>query len=205
MAFFSPESKLYKAISFIGNLLALNGCWLLFSLPLVSVGASTVAAYSVAFKLIEGKEEYIFRDFLKAFKENWKHGTILWIITAVAVYGFYLDIQILQKGEPGIPVIVISIVAFVAIVFALVYAYPLSARYENKVLNHIRNSFLLCFAHLGKTLVLMLILVLEIGILLWNIHTLIFIVIIGPGLLIYTTAGTARKIFALNDEKNKSA
>lgn len=204
MSLFSPESRLYKGLSFFANVILLNFLWILFSLPLITLGASTVAAYSVVFKILENKEGYIFKDFWKSFKENWKQGTLLWLITLVAIYGFYLDVQIL-KNDPGIPVIVASIVAFVLVAFSLIYAYPLSARYENKFFLHIKNSFLLSMSYLGRTLFLVLILFLEIGVFLWNSHTLIFLVLIGPAVLIYSVAGTAKKIFSTNDEKNKNA
>ncbi|MBP5175596.1 MAG: YesL family protein [Treponema sp.] len=204
MSLFSPESKLYKGLSFFASVLLLNFCWILFSLPIITVGASTLAAYSVVFKMLENKEGYVFKDFWKGFKENWKQGTVLWLITLVAIYGFYLDVQIL-KTDPGIPVIVASIVAFVLVAFSLIYAYPLAARYENKVFFHIKNSFLLSVSYLGRTFFLVLILFTEIGVFLWNTHTLIFLVLVGPAVLIYSVAGSAKKIFSVNDEKNKNA
>ncbi|MBQ1661895.1 MAG: YesL family protein [Treponema sp.] len=204
MSLFSPESKLYKGLSFFASVLLLNFCWILFSLPIITVGASTLAAYSVVFKMLENKEGYVFKDFWKGFKENWKQGTVLWLITLVAIYGFYLDVQIL-KTDPGIPVIVASIVAFVLVAFSLIYAYPLAARYENKVFFHIKNSFLLSVSYLGRTFFLVLILFTEIGVFLWNTHTLIFLVLVGPAVLIYSVAGSAKKIFSINDEKNKNA
>ena len=203
MALFSPDSKLYKAISFAGNMLLLNLLWILFSLPLITVGASTLALYSTFFKMMEGTEGYMFKDFWKGFKSNWKQGTILWLITLAAGYGFYLDFQIL-KTDPGIPVIVASIVAFVFVCFSLLYAYPLSARYENKFYMHIKNSFLLSTKYLGKTFFLIFILAFEIGVFIWNSHTLIFLVVLGPAVLIYTIAGTSKKVFLSNDEKNKN-
>ncbi len=204
MSLFSLESKLYKGLSFFASVLLLNFCWILFSLPIITVGASTLAAYSVVFKMLENKEGYVFKDFWKGFKENWKQGTVLWLITLVAIYGFYLDVQIL-KTDPGIPVIVASIVAFVLVAFSLIYAYPLAARYENKVFFHIKNSFLLSVSYLGRTFFLVLILFTEIGVFLWNTHTLIFLVLVGPAVLIYSVAGSAKKIFSVNDEKNKNA
>ena len=204
MSLFSPESKLYKGLSFFASVLLLNFCWILFSLPIITVGASTLAAYSVVFKMLENKEGYVFKDFWKGFKENWKQGTVLWLITLIAIYGFYLDVQIL-KTDPGIPVIVASIVAFVLVAFSLIYAYPLAARYENKVFFHIKNSFLLSVSYLGRTFFLVLILFTEIGVFLWNTHTLIFLVLVGPAVLIYSVAGSAKKIFSVNDEKNKNA
>ena len=50
---------------------------------------------------------------------------------------------------------------------------------------------------------LLLILVLEIGLFVWNNKTIILLVLIGPMVCIYTVAGTSRKIFAEIDDRNK--
>src|SRR5574344_2987040 len=80
MSIFSTDSKLYKGIQWFGNIVVLNLCWLLFSLPVITIGASTVAASSMAIKMIDGTEGYIFKGFVKEFGKNWKQGTILWLI-----------------------------------------------------------------------------------------------------------------------------
>ena len=203
MSIFSTDSKLYKAIQWFGNIVVLNLCWLLFSIPIVTIGASTVAAFSVALKIIDGTEGYMFKGFVKEFGKNWKQGTILWLITAVAIYALYLDAQILMKtDDPSIALIVVSIVSFLFIFFALLYAYPLSARYDNKWYMHLKNSFLLSIRFFKKTMFLLLILVLEVGLFIWNNKTIFLLVAIGPMIFIYTVAGTARKIFANIDAKN---
>jgi len=204
MSIFSTNSKLYKAISWFGNIVILSLSWLLFSLPIVTIGASTVAAFSIAFKLIDGTDGYMFKGFVKAFKSNWKQGTILWVITAASIYALYLDIQLLFKTEdPSYFLIIASIVSFLFIFFALLYVFPLSARYENKWYMHIKNSFILSIRFFKKTVFLLLILVVELGLIIWNEKTIILLVLIGPMIFIYTVAGTARKIFADVDEQNK--
>jgi uncharacterized membrane protein YesL len=197
MSIFSTDSKLYKGISWFGNIVVLNFCWLLFSLPIVTIGASTVAAFSIALKMIDGNEGYMFKGFLKAFKDNWKRGTLLWIVTLVAGYAIYLDIQLLRNTEdPSYLLIIVSVVSILFVFFALLYAYPLCARYDNKWYLHIKNSLILSIRYFKKTLFLIVILALEVGLCLWNEKTLILIVIIGPMIMMYTVAGSARKIFA---------
>ena len=54
--------------------------WVICSLPIITVGASTTAFYSVMMKLVVGEESYVVRSFFKAFKENFKISTIVWLI-----------------------------------------------------------------------------------------------------------------------------
>lgn len=72
MKFFSVDSPLYRFLSKLLDVIRLNFLWILFSIPLVTIGASTVAALSVALKMADDEEGYIGRSFLKAFRENWK-------------------------------------------------------------------------------------------------------------------------------------
>ena len=112
MKFFSVDSPLYRFLNKLLDVLKLNFMWLLFSLPIVTIGASTVAAMYVALKMTDDEEGYIGKQFVKAFKENWKQGTVLWLITIVAVYAIYLDFQLFEVVEDN------------PIIFLIVELYP---------------------------------------------------------------------------------
>ena len=56
------------------KLLKLNFLWLLFSLPIVTIGASTAAAFSVTLKMVDEREGYIAKQFWTAFQGNLKQG-----------------------------------------------------------------------------------------------------------------------------------
>ena len=74
MKFFSVDSAFYRFITRLWDILQLNFCWVLCSLPIVTMGASTVAACSVALKMAEDTEGYIVRSFFREFKKNLKSG-----------------------------------------------------------------------------------------------------------------------------------
>lgn len=196
MKFFSVDSALYRFINKFLDVLKLNFMWILFSLPIVTIGASTVAAMSVALKMTDDEEGYIGRQFVKAFKENWKQGTILWLITIVAVYAIYLDFQLFEAVE-GNPImfLIIGIVSIAIVIVALLYSYPLLARYENTLFNTIQNSIEISKKYFGKTLLLVLILAFEVLVFQFNTTMLFFGIIIGPGIYIFTIAGMSKRIF----------
>ncbi|UKI17362.1 MAG: YesL family protein [Ruminococcus sp.] len=68
--------------------------WLVFSLPIVTIGASTIAACSVTLHMAEDTEGHAAKDFLKAFKANIKQGIPMTFITLICVWAVYLDFQI---------------------------------------------------------------------------------------------------------------
>ena len=59
MKFFGVDSPLYRFLSKLLDVIKLNFLWILFSKPLLTVGASTVAAMSVALKMADDEEGYI--------------------------------------------------------------------------------------------------------------------------------------------------
>ena len=118
--FFSVDSKLYKFMSKLTDLFKLNFLWLVFSLPIVTVGISTTAAYTVALKMAENQEGYIAGDFLKAFKANWKQGLVMTFITIICVWAVYLDFRIFSVVEENSYVfLIIGIVAAYVLGFSL--------------------------------------------------------------------------------------
>lgn len=196
MKFFSVDSPLYRFLVRFLDVLKLNFMWLLFSIPVITIGASTVAAMSVALKMADDEEGYIGRSFIKAFKENWKQGTLLGIITVIAAYAVYLDFQLFSavEGNPFM-FLVIGIVSCFVIVLSLLYAYPLIARYENTLIKTIQNSFEISKKYFGRTLLLVIIVLFEVFIFQFNSTMLFFGILIGPAFIIFTVAAFSKRIF----------
>ena len=196
MKFFSVDSPVYKFLSKFLDVVKLNFFWILFSIPVITVGASTVAAMSVGLKMVDDEEGYIGKNFLKAFKENWKQGTILWVITVVAVYAIYLDFQLFEAVDNN-PIIflIIGMASIALAVVALIYSYPLAARYENTLINTIQNSINISRKYLGKTLLLVIVLAVEYIVFNFNKTMLFFGIILGPGFMIFTIAAFSKRIF----------
>lgn len=203
MKFFSVDSPLYRFLSKLLDVIRLNFLWIIFSVPLVTIGASTVAALSVALKMADDEEGYIGRSFLKAFRENWKQGTALWLITAVALYAIYLDFQFFEalEGNPMI-FLLVGILSIVVVVSALLYAYPLAARYENSLFRTIQNSIDITRRYVGRTLFLVFVLFLEFVLLQFNGTMLFFAILLGPGFMIYTVAAFSKRTFLLIEKEN---
>lgn len=206
MKFFSVDSPLYRFLSKLLDVIKLNFLWIIFSIPLITVGASTVAAMSVALKMADDEEGYIGRSFLKAFKDNWKQGTVLWLITVAAAYAIYLDFQFFEALE-GNPILflIIGIASTVLAVSALLYSYPLIARYENNLFRTINNSIDITRKYMGRTLLLSAILIVEFILFQFN-YTMLFLgFLLGPGFMIYTVASFSKKIFLLIEKENQAS
>ncbi len=196
MKIFSIDSPLYKFFSRLWDIIVLNFIWLLFSLPIITFGAATVAAYSVALKMVDDEEGYIVRSFVKAFKENFKQGTLLGLITIAAGYIVYIDIAMFHAIESNpLPLLIIGVFAGAYFIFSLLYAYPMAARYENSVFKLLRNSLEISIRYVVRTIVLLVLIGLAIAIMMWNVTTITVGLLIGPAFIIFMIAAFAKRIF----------
>lgn len=196
MGFFSIDGSLYKFLSRFWDMLVLNFLWIVFSIPIITIGASTVAAYSVALKMVDDEEGYTVQSFVKAFKENFKQGIVLGLITIAAGYIVYINIALFNVIESNpLPLLLIGIIAGIYFTASLLYAFPIAARYHSKVLEILRNSRQICISYFLRTIIMVVLSILMILAAYWNNTTIIFGVLIGPAFFIFTTAAFSKRIF----------
>ena len=193
MKFFSTEGGIYKFITRLWDMIKLNFLWLICSLPIVTIGVSTIAAYTITLKMVEEKEGYIARSFFKAFKSNFKQGIIIGPVTLLFIAAVYIDFKM---GQEYIGFIILGILSAFLFGIALIYTYPLLARYENKLFNTIKNSMRIAMRYFGRTFFLVAVLLVEYIIFFrFTYITLIIGVLIGPACMILTVSGFALMFF----------
>lgn len=196
MKLLSIEGKFYAFLDTFWNMIKLNLMWWLFSLPIITVGCSTVAAYSVTLKMVENREGSVTKQFVQAFKANWQQGIPMGLITLFVSYAVYLNLQLFNHAEDH-PLIFLFGAIFLGAVGLthFTYAFPLSARYHNALLRTFRNSAAIAVRYFGHTLLLWLLLLVLIALFLFNSTLLFFGFLIGPACLFLTVSGFAVKLF----------
>ena len=193
MKFFSTEGGIYKFMTRLWDMIKLNFLWLICSLPIVTIGASTIAAFTITLKMVEEKEGYVARAFFKAFKANFKQGIVIGPITVVFAAALYLDFTL---GKQYIGFVILGILSAFLFGIAIIYTYPLLARYENKLLKTIRNSMRIAMRYFGRTIFLVVVLVIEYIIFFrFTNITLLIGILVGPATMILTVSGFAMYFF----------
>ena len=72
--------KLLKMFQRFGDLLFLNVYFTISCIPIITIGAAFTALYTVTNKMVNNEEGPIHQTYIKAFKENFKPATIIWLI-----------------------------------------------------------------------------------------------------------------------------
>ena len=104
MRFNITDNVIVRALNKICDMVCLNVLWLICCIPVFTIGASTTALYTVMLKMVKNEEGYIFRGFFKAFKENFKQSTIMWLILLALGIVCYIDYRVagVIAGTPGL-------------------------------------------------------------------------------------------------------
>lgn len=206
MRIFNLDGPLYQFMTRFWDLIKLNFIWLIFSLPIVTLGASTLAAYTVALKMVDDEEGGIFKTFLKAFLDNWKQGTIMGAIHLAVVYFLYLNLEFLNKLEnaPVFFLIAAMVIGFLGLLY-LTYAFPLCARYQNTIRKTLKNSAAIAMKYFVQTLILWTVVGLLIFLFLFNTTLMYFGILFGPTAIIFTISGVSRKLFEMIEKENGMA
>ena len=165
---FNYDNPVWRFIGKFCDVLILNVLWLICSIPIVTVGASTTAVYYVTLKLVRDEEGPTIRSFFKSFKENFKQATVLWLIMLVVgcLLGFDLYFFLgLQTTPSMFRTIMVAIFGGFSLIylFVLLFVFPLQARFYNPVKRTLFNAFFISVRHVLHSLG---ILVMDIGLVL---------------------------------------
>lgn len=178
------------------NFLLLNILWVVCSIPLVTIGASTCAAFYVSLKMVNEEEVSVVKMFFKAFKQDFMQGTIMLCITSpCTALCFFMWRTLIKSGEMNLLFILGAFIVTLILIILNFYSYALIARYTNSIKNTIRNSAGLTVQHFKTTMLTIVVVVAEIAIM----FVIPIVTILGlffiPELVIFTISKTAKPIF----------
>ena len=212
MRFNINDNIVVRALGKIFDLMCLNILWLVCSIPVITVGASTTALYTVVLKMVKNEEGYILKDFFYFFKSNFKQSTIAWIMILMIGIICWVDQQIVsQIAEPmGMMMnVAVFIVGFIVLAVTI-YIFPLIARYENTLRAALKNAVLISIARLPYTLLMMTVLVAAIIVSMWNGYIFMIAItiwcFIGVSAVAYINSCILRRVFLIfetNEDKTE--
>lgn len=196
MKIFSTDGIIYKIMQGLTAIVKINFLWMIFSLPIVTLGGATIAAHDVCMKMAAGEEGYVARDFVESFKKNFKNGIPYGLLLLFCAYVVWLDFSLFEQieGNPMILLIMGMVAAFVFIM-CFIFAFALQARYENTLFKTLKNSSDIATKYFVRTLTLLFAIGFQVVLFLWSEWTLMIGFLVGPACIIYTISSYARIFF----------
>ncbi len=124
--------------------------FVIFSLPVLTIGPSATAMYSVFIKRANGYEGSVISAFWKAFCENFKNAVIaeLLLLPMLLVSGLLIYWVYLGAADNSLIMMIVCFLPGVLMLFALNYVFPLIAQFENTPQHTVKNAFILSIGHL---------------------------------------------------------
>lgn len=155
---FSYDNKIFDAVNKIVDWLFAAVLWLVFSIPVFTIGASTTAFFETVHKVIRRGKGYVWRTFWTTFKSNFKKATLIWLVQLGVLLLLWVDMKIMENfldqgtkfGSFYYFFYVTMYIIYVWIIYTCVYI----ARIEDSIKVTMKNAAFLAIMSLPWTIVI---------------------------------------------------
>lgn len=155
---FKPNSLIGRFMSGLLDQLVLNFLFMIFCIPVVTIGAAWSGLYTAQYAIAEDRSNGAWQDFFKGFRENLKQSTVVFLILValglVILAALWAAlVQNLLRTFLGMLLAAIVLAVYLGTVS---WFFPLCARYRQKGIRQLYNAYVLAVGKLPLTLVMVL-------------------------------------------------
>lgn len=180
---FQNDSAIGRFLNLLTEILYVGILWVVTSLPIVTAGTATVAAYYAMSKSVRRKTGYIGKEFWRSFRMNFRQSFPLTILFLIILAVLGIDIWYVWTNDSKTNSSIFMILLLILFLFAgmTIYLFPLLSRFVTGNLNLFRMSFVVVFKFLPVT-VLILSVTVAVGV---GIYLMPWSVFVLPGIYLY--------------------
>lgn len=130
--FFELNYPLWRMMGLLSDFMILTLVWVFFSLPVITLGPSTVALCHVGLQLVKKSGKGIVNEFVKTFFAKFKSTFFLGIGTLFIGISLLMYLNFLYLSTQKIAIFLFFVISFVILflVFLFIYLYPLLSLLE---------------------------------------------------------------------------
>lgn len=156
--FFSRENWIWSPFSWIADMVILSCLWVLCSVPLFTIGASTAALYDCAARCVRGGDEKMFARFFRTFRRELMQSIpslLLWCIviiggyTAISTYGNSVTVTGTSTAITTGLLLLLTVVVGIS-----AWVFPLLSRFTFHIVQLNITAIRLALLHLPRTMAL---------------------------------------------------
>jgi uncharacterized membrane protein YesL len=185
--YFSLDGGLMRFLSKASDICIISIIWLICCLPVVTIGASTTAAYYTIVKVVKRQRGTLFLEFIQSFKRNFKDSVVIHVIYLMVegflVFNIHNAYRMLEARDSTMALYQLCLYAalLLLVMAAGIYTYPALSRFSMRKRELIRYSFVAMSRHLPLTILLLGIFAASFAAMVW----LPAGIIIMPGICLY--------------------
>lgn len=159
---FRYDNSVMQVLGKITDCICISLLWLIASLPVVTLGASSTAMYYAVNRCVRRGEGGIWGAFWKSFRENFKQATTLGLILTalyVVLFASCYSGYIMYTADklPGFVFIFLVIVTCIVTMWAE-YLLPCLARFNNTITQTLRSCALIALMNIPASVLQLVIL-----------------------------------------------
>lgn len=150
----SLDSPFFEKGDRIGDLFFAGFLWLLFSLPIITIGPASSALYYTTVKVVRRKRDTVWRSFINAFKSNLKQGIFITGLYFMVLMIIWLGIMAGKNVQAGTELsILVTAGVVVSIPFLLIlpWIFPIISRFHAGILKQLQYAVCMAVGHLPTT------------------------------------------------------
>ena len=192
--FFNPENFLWRGFGRIADFMFLSICFLVSSVPLVTIPAAAIALYDAIARCVYGDEGHPYRRFFRTFKSELMRSiglTVLWALVAFVLgTGYQVLFQLTQNSSLGILTVVYYF--FLAIpVGCFCWLIAIESRFVYTFGQLHKTALFFTFKHLPATVIIT-----ALGLATFEIcFNMPFFLMLLPGICAYIQSIFVEKVF----------
>lgn len=180
---FRSDSLFSRFMNVLFDILFTGILWLLCCIPVVTMGASTTAAYYTMSKVVRHKTGYVHKEFFHSFRSNFKQSTqmglaFLLIMGVVAVDIWYVWVNDSKLNSALF--MVLLLIAFL-VMAVITYYFPLLSRFDKRNVEMLKLSAIVAFRYLPLTICILIVFMISVI----GIYLMPWAVLVIPGIYLY--------------------
>lgn len=186
MNLFGIDGKIYKFLDKFWHMVWIGVLWIICSIPIITIGASSSAAYYAMVRSVRRNEDNSTRDFFKSFKQNFAQATIMTVVYIIvgAAFSFATWFYYHNQGSFNLGLRWFYYIVILVYLCTITYSFSWLSRYEMSTFHALTYPIAITLMHLRFSIGLIVFWAGATIALYWSYNTFMFapLLILMPGL-----------------------
>ena len=188
------NSKIFDGITKVTDVMLIGFYFIVCSLPIFTIGASSTALYYAIHKSVFRGRGYT-TEFFRSFKDNFKQSTLSWLIFMVLFGVLSADIYVTRNFiQANSPMAAASVFFLVLLIFTIVwsiYHFAYIARFANSFKESFKISAIIMIANIGWSVAIIAVVI----VLLLLMYKFMILIVFAPGIFACALHPILEKVF----------
>lgn len=190
----SIDSPLWMILNKLTDTIVLSLLFILTSIPIVTMGSSLCALYYMMFRIADNTEGHVVRGYFKAFKENFKKSTPVWLVCLFIGLVLAGDIYICVRMQTPAAGFIFAVAGVIAVIYMMLvlYMFPMLSKCMADTRQLVFMAFMMSIKEWWRTIFMLFITFIMLAV---GVFVTAPFLIVAPGVIALSHVYIFRTIF----------